>query len=185
LKGVSGEKWGKCKFIWDKQYKVERKDMFLQEGSSSSTLDSRGRFQLPTTILRDVPADCEGRFVINRSSEKCLTLYPINVWNAYKAKLNKLNSFDPEVRRAIRYFLGSASEVKLDSKNRLLIPQSLQEYACLEKDLQIGTMNTFIEIWNPKLYNEDLDNFSETKPETVKEIANMIFENGKFLDDIS
>jgi MraZ protein len=159
--------------------------MFLQEGTSSSTIDAKGRFRLPTAILQEIPAEVDGRFVINRSSEKCLTLYPINVWNVYKAKLNKLNSFDPEVRRAVRYFLGSASEVKLDSKNRLLIPQPLQEYACLEKELLISTMNTFIEIWNPKLYNEDLDNFSETKPEVVKEIANMIFEDGKFLEDIS
>ena len=159
--------------------------MFLQEGSSSSTMDSKGRFQLPTAILREIPADAEGRFVINRSSEKCLTLYPINVWNVYKAKLNQQNSFKPEVRRAMRYFMGSASEVKLDSKNRLLIPPSLQEYACLEKDLLIVTLNAFVEIWNPRLYNEEIDNFSETKPEIINEIADTIFEDGKFLDSIS
>ena len=148
-------------------------------------MDSKGRFQLPAAILREIPAETEGRFVINRSSEKCLTLYPINVWTRYKAKLNQLNSFDPEVRRAVRYFLGSAAEVRLDSKNRLLIPQPLQEYACLEKELLLCTMNAFVEVWNPRLYNEDLDNFSETKPETVKEIAKIIFEDGKFLEDIS
>jgi MraZ protein len=161
------------------------KEMFLQEGSSSSTMDGKGRFQMPTAILRDIPAEGEGRFVINRSSEKCLTLYPINVWNHYKAKLNKLNTFKPEMRRAVRYFMGSAVEIKLDTKNRLLIPQPLQEYACLEKELQIITLNTFIEIWNPKLYNEEINNFSETKPEIINELADIIFEDGKFLDELS
>ena len=159
--------------------------MFLQEGSTSSMMDSKGRFLLPTAILRTIPAEVEGRFVINRSSEKCLTLYPINIWNHYKAKLNQLNSFKPEVRRAVRYFMGSASEIKLDTKNRLLIPQPLQEYACLEKELLIITLNTFVEIWNPRLYNEEMDRFSDTQPEIISEIADTIFENGKFLDDIS
>ena len=159
--------------------------MFLQEGTTNSTMDGKGRFQLPTAILREIPAELEGRFVINRSSEKCLTLYPINVWNRYKEKLNRLNSFKPEVRRAVRYFMGSASEVKLDSKNRLLIPQPLQQYACLEKELLITTLNTFVEIWNPRLYNEDLNDFSETKPDIINEIADEIYENGKFLEDLS
>ena len=161
------------------------KQMFLQEGSSSSTIDSKGRFQLPASILREIPTELEGRFVINRSSEKCLTLYPINVWNSYKAQLSKVNTFKPEMRRAVRYFMGSATEIKLDSKNRLLIPQPLQEYACLEKELLITTLNTFIEIWNPRLYNEEMNVFSETKPEIIDQLADIIFEDGKFLDNIS
>ena len=159
--------------------------MILQEGTSSGTMDSKGRFQLPTAILREIPAENEGRFVVNRSSEKCLTLYPINVWNHYKAKMNRLNSFKPEVRRAIRYFMGSASEIRLDSKNRLLVPQPLQEYAHLEKELLITTLNTYIEIWNPELYNEEMDKFSETESGIINEIADIIFDDGKFLDEIS
>ena len=159
--------------------------MFLQEGTTNSTMDAKGRFLLPTAILREIPAEDEGRFVVNRSSEKCLTIYPIHVWNRYKAKMNKLNSFKPEVRRAIRYFMGSAKEVKLDSKNRLLIPQPLKEYALLEKELLISPMNTYIEVWNPKLYDEEMNRFSETEPEIINEIAEMIFEDGKFLEDLS
>ena len=159
--------------------------MFLQEGTSSGTMDSKGRFQLPTAILREIPADGDGRFVVNRSSEKCLTLYPINVWNKYKEKMNRLNSFKPEVRRAIRYFMGSATEIRLDSKNRLLIPQPLQDYAHLEKELLITTMNTYVEIWNPKLYDEEMNKFSEEGNEIINEIADIIFEDGKFLDNLS
>ena len=159
--------------------------MFLQEGSSNSTMDGNGRFQLPATILRKIPAGIEGRFVINRSSEKCLTLYPINIWNVYKERMSKLNSFNPQTRRAVRYFMGSATEIKLDSKNRLLIPQPLQAYAQLEKELLVVTMNTFIEVWNPKLYEEEMNNFAASQSDVVNEIANTIFEDGKFLDDIS
>jgi len=139
--------------------------MFLQEGTTDCSMDSKGRFQLPTAILREIPAEVEGRFVINRGSEKCLRLYQITDWNKYKEKMSKMNTFKTDVRKSIRYFMGSASEVRLDSKNRLLIPQVLQEYAQLEKNLLIMTMNNCIEIWNPKLYNEEMDNSSEIECE--------------------
>jgi MraZ protein len=157
--------------------------MILQEGTSAGTLDSKGRFQLPMAMLRDFPAENEGRFVINRSSDKCLTLYPIDVWNEYKAAMSHMNIFDPDDRRVVRYFLGSATEVRLDSKNRLLIPQPLQEYAQLEKELQIITMKHFIEIWNPKLYNEDIDESSEKRSEGIKKLSNIINGYGRFADN--
>jgi len=161
--------------------------MVLQEGTTNGTMDSKGRFQLPAAILREIPAEDEGRFVVNRSFEKCLTLYPIRYWTNYKAKLSQLNNYDPDMRRAIRYFTGSAAEVKLDSKNRLLIPQTLKEYACLEKDLLISPMDEYIEIWNPRLYDEDMDDFGKTGKETIKELAKNLkdLKNGKSADDIS
>jgi MraZ protein len=142
------------------------KGMFLQKSSAPSTIDSRGRFQMPAAILQAIPAEYEGHFVINRSPEKCLTLYPIRIWKAINDKMNKQNTLNTDTRRAVRYFTGAAVEVKLDAKNRLLIPPQLQDYAHLEKDLLISTMNRFIEIWNPKLYNKELDD-----PEIPKSAA--------------
>jgi MraZ protein len=159
--------------------------MILQEGTSACTLDSKGRFQLPTAILRGLPAENEGRFVVNRSSEKCLTLYPIDVWNDYKAAMNGMNIFDPDDRRVVRYFLGSAAEVRLDSKNRLLIPQPLQEYAKLEKELQIITMKHFVEIWNPKLYDDEINESEEKRSEGIKKLSNIINGYGRFANSVS
>ena len=154
--------------------------MFTSEGTYTSTLDRNGRFQLPSAILRNVDAANNGRFVINRSTEKCLTLYPINVWNVYKERLNRLNSFNPGYRQAIRYFMGSATEIKLDAKNRLLIPKPLSQYAVLDKELLIVGMTSFIEIWDPKQYEEELNKFSQENPEIITEIANHIFGDGDF-----
>ncbi len=159
--------------------------MFTSEGTYNSTLDSKGRFQLPTAILREVNDKLEGRFMINRSTEKCLTLYPIDVWNVYKERLNRLNSFKPSNRQAIRYFMGSATEVKLDAKNRLLIPKPLSQYACFEKELLVVGMTTFVEIWDPKLYEEELNRFSKENPEVINDIANQIFGDGDFYNQLS
>jgi len=167
------------------------KQTLLQEVSSNSTMDSKGRFQLPAVILRKIPAELEGRFVINRGTEKCLRLYPINNWEHYKTQLGKLNPHKTEMRRAIRYFMGTATELKLDGKNRLLIPQSLQEYAGLEKELLFIPMNEFVEVWNPKLWEEDLDSIRDTAEDTYadmifeKEPENYFEEDGKYCYNIS
>ncbi|MDR1878966.1 MAG: division/cell wall cluster transcriptional repressor MraZ [Bacteroidales bacterium] len=159
--------------------------MKLLAGAYDSTLDSKGRFQLPTVFLQEfIPTETEVRFVINRSSEKCLTLFPMNIWNVYVERLGKINTFDPKNRRAVRYFMGDATEVKLDSKNRLLIPKTLQEYASLEKDLRLVSLPTFIEIWNPELYKETFDKFVVNEEDTIREVANFVFNDGKFFEDI-
>jgi MraZ protein len=170
---------------WEHHAKTNTKIrfMFTSEGTYNSTLDSNGRFQLPTPILRET--NSISHFVINRSTEKCLTLYPLNVWTLYKERLTRLNSFKPANRQAIRYFMGSATEVKLDAKNRLLVPKPLCQYAELEKELLIVGMTAFIEIWNPKLYEEELNRFSSENQNTINEIADQIFENGEFFDQLS
>ena len=159
--------------------------MFTSEGTYNSTLDSKGRFQMPMAILHEVSQENEGRFMINRSTEKCLTIYPIKTWEVYKERLLQLNSFKPANRQAIRYFMGSATEVKLDAKNRLLIPKPLSHYACLDKELLIVGMSIFIEIWDPKLYEGEMNRFAIENTEIINDVANQIFGDGEIYEHLS
>ncbi|MDR1792674.1 MAG: hypothetical protein LBR36_04440 [Bacteroidales bacterium] len=154
-------------------------------GSYVSTKDDRGRFLLPTAIFREVNPASGGRYIVNRSTDKCVNLYPGNVWDVFKAKLDKINTFDPRKRALVRYFLGSATEIMLDSKNRLLIPQQLADYAQLEKELLIVSVAPVIEIWNPNLYNQAMEAVSATNVEDITQIANDIFDNGKIFEELS
>ncbi|MDR0368319.1 MAG: hypothetical protein LBH82_04160 [Bacteroidales bacterium] len=149
-----------------------------QDKKHNSTLDSNGRFLLPASVLREWSVNMEDGFVINRSSDKCLTLYPMKIWNKYKEELNKLNAFDPKVRRLIRFFTGGSTEVKPDAKGRLLIPQHLQEYAKLRKELYITKINFLVEIWNPELYEAENANFAEDYQDFISETSKQIFGDG-------
>ena len=148
------------------------------EKKHNSTLDSRGRFLLPASVLRDWNVKMEEGFVVNRSSDKCLTLYPMRIWKEYRAELDKLNALDPKVRQLIRYFTGGATDVMPDTKNRLLIPKHLQEYAKLDKELYIVKINFLVEIWNPDLYDECNSNFVENNEVFISEVSNKIFGDG-------
>ena len=159
--------------------------MFTVEGTFSSSIDSSGRFQFPSALLREVSQEAEGRFVMNRSTEKCVTLYPMNVWKVYRERLSKVNVFQPAMRQAYRYFMGSATEVSLDKKNRMLIPKPLAQYAELEKELLVVSTPAFIELWNPTLYEASLQQFAANETEAMNEIANQIFGGGDFYDSLS
>ena len=148
------------------------------EKKHNSTMDSHGRFLMPTSVLREWNVKMEEGFVVNRSSAKCLTLYPMGIWKEYKEGLNKLNPFDPKVRDLIRYFTGGATEINPDSKNRFLIPMHLQEHAKLDKELYVVKISFLVEIWNPTLYEECNNSFVENNREFISEISNKIFGDG-------
>jgi MraZ protein len=148
------------------------------EKKHNSTMDGNGRFLLPASILREWPVKMEDGFVVNRSSDKCLTLYAMDTWEKYQESLSKLNAFDPKVRQMIRFFTGGATEMKPDSKNRLLIPKHLQEYAKLGKELYVVKINFLVEIWNPDLYEEGINSFVENNKEFISEISNQIYGDG-------
>ncbi len=151
----------------------------VPEKKHNSTMDSNGRFLLPASILREWPAKMEEGFVISRStSGKCLTLYPMKIWNTYKEKLNKLNPFDQKNRAYIRAFTGGATEIKSDAKGRLLIPQHLQEYAQLGKELYVVQFSFLVEIWNPSLYDNCNVDFIANNQEFISEKSNEIYGDG-------
>jgi MraZ protein len=102
----------------------------------------------------------------------------MDTWKIYQAKLKELNAFDPKNRQMIRYFTGGATEIKPDSKNRLLVPKHLQEHAKLEKELYVVKINFLVEIWNPDLYEEGINTFVENNKEFISEISNKIYGDG-------
>ena len=145
-------------------------------------MDGHGRFLMPTSILREWNVKTEEGFVVNRSTAKCLTLYPMKIWKEYRARLDSLNPFDPKVRDLIRYFTGGATEIFPDSKNRFLIPMPLQEHAKLDKELYVVKISFLVEIWNPTLYEECNNTFVENNTEFISEISNKIFGDGTAFD---
>lgn len=147
--------------------------MFITEGTFSSSMDSGGRFQLPAA-LREVSATVEGRFVMNMGMEQCITLYPMDEWLVYRQQLGSLNVFRPDQRALVRYFLSSATEVRVDAKNRLLVPKHLAQYAALDKEVLLVGMLHFLEIWNPDQYRQNMLQIPAKESAAVYELAEKI-----------
>ncbi len=130
-------------------------------GEYEVKLDSKGRFRLPTQLIRQLGGSDNHQFVVNRGFEKHLTLYPKPVWDELTAKLDKMSLFNTKQRRFVRYFYRGANETNLDSSDRILLPKGLQEYAGIEKDLVLFAYKDRIEIWAKAEYGEMIDDEPE------------------------
>ena len=58
--------------------------MFL--GEYSHTVDSKGRVFIPAKYRDELGS----KFVITKGTDKCLSVYPMEYWNAYVAKIEAL-----------------------------------------------------------------------------------------------
>jgi MraZ protein len=129
--------------------------MFI--GSFKYSIDTKGRVSIPAKLRKFVDPRSNDAFVMTRGTSKCIDVYPMNFWEELvQSKLNQLNSFEPQEAMFLRMFLQQASEDKLDSQSRLLIPKNLVEYAEISKEVLILGAIKKIEIWNPHNYEEYL-----------------------------
>ena len=145
-------------------------------GEFEATLDPKGRFLLPAGFKKQLPEGGTEHFVINRGLEKCLSLYPMKSWKPIFAEISDLNDFDPKVRQFRRYFLNGATQVELDSANRILLPKNLMEHAGLEKDIVLVSAINKIEIWDKNKYQEFFETFS---PEAFSKLAREVMVSDK------
>ncbi|MEK7199875.1 MAG: division/cell wall cluster transcriptional repressor MraZ [Bacteroidota bacterium] len=136
-------------------------------GEYEATVDAKGRFLLPGGLKKQLP-EGEGRFILSRGFEKCLTLYPMKSWELIINRISQLNDFDPKVRQFRRQFLGGATEVELDAASRMLLPQMLKEFAGLGRDIVLAAALDRFEIWDAGKYKQLFEDFS---PEAFSSLA--------------
>jgi MraZ protein len=139
-------------------------------GEYECRLDRKGRFALPAGLKKQIPEEAQGQFVINRGIERCLVLYPANEWNKITAEIEKLNEYDRDNRRFMRYFFRGATALTLDNSDRLLIPQQLQKHAGIERDLILFAYTNKVELWDQATYEQ----LMEDEPEVFALLAERI-----------
>jgi MraZ protein len=136
-------------------------------GQFTYSIDIKGRISIPAKLRKQMSPEANDSFVMTRGVSSCIDIYPLNEWNQIEEKLLKLNQFQPDDVRFIRMFTQYAIEDTMDSQSRILIPQNLIDYAKIEKEVLILGVLKKIEVWNPKIYEDYLDQ----SPESFEQIA--------------
>lgn len=137
--------------------------MFMNE--YSHTIDAKGRMILPARFREELG----NHFVLAPGLDTCLSIYPMERWNALLSKLQQLPFTDGRVRKLKRFLIGKGMEMECDKQGRILIPAHLRELAVLKKDAVIVGTGATIEIWNPELLRTD-----ENGEESIAELANSL-----------
>lgn len=125
---------------------------------------------MPSALLRQLGAEQE-EFVINRGFEKHLILYPKKVWDLKVEEFERLNLYDSQHRQVVRYFYRGASEIRIDSASRILLPKSLMDYAGIQADVMVFAYQQLIELWSKDRYEQMISQ----EPEDFSSIAHQVF----------
>ncbi|MEO3789987.1 division/cell wall cluster transcriptional repressor MraZ [Nonomuraea sp. B10E15] len=120
--------------------------MFL--GTHQPRLDDKGRLFLPAKYREEL---AEG-LVITKGQERCLYVFPVEEFQRITEALSTAPVTAKAVRDYSRVFFASASDEKPDKQGRITIPQSLRQYAGLERDCVVIGANTRLEIWDAQAW---------------------------------
>ncbi|MGD0709797.1 MAG: division/cell wall cluster transcriptional repressor MraZ [Bacteroidales bacterium] len=153
-------------------------------GEYECKIDAKGRFMLPAGLKKQLPPEAQDKFVVNRGFENCLVLYPQNVWKVISDEVNQLNLYNKKNRDFVRYFYRGASELMLDSVNRLLLPKQLTEYAGIDKEIVLFAFSNRVEIWSKAAYTR----LQTNEPEDFSTLAEEVMakkDKGEKKDDVS
>ncbi len=123
-------------------------------GSSTHTLDPKGRIIVPTRF-RDVIRAGGGEAVMITRMDQCLYGYALDEWGKIEDRIMALAEKSDHMRRFRRIFIGGAFECACDKQGRVLIPPILREYAGFEKDIVLVGVLDHFEIWSREKWDEE------------------------------
>ena len=141
-------------------------------GEYECKVDAKGRLRIPSFLVRQLGSD-NLTFTINRGFEKHLILYPKTVWDKKAAEIDQLSMYQSTQRKVLRFFYRGASNLVVDSSDRILIPKSLMKYAGLGSNVVLFALQEQIEVWS----KEEYEKMIAQEPEDFSQIADEIFNN--------
>jgi MraZ protein len=114
------------------------------KGTYVHRLDAKGRLAIPSKLRAQLP---EGG-TLTVSAERCLTLYPAELWRETEHALSGLDALNPDARDTKRRIFGSAEDVNFDSQGRVAIAAHLRDHAGLGREAVVLGVGNVIEVWD-------------------------------------
>ncbi len=138
-------------------------------GGPVLTLDGKGRLGVPTRWREVLMATVQGQMVVAKNPDGCLSLYPLPVWENFE---NSVLSLATENDAWRRFFIGSATEVELDSAARVLIPPELRAWAGLERDVKFMGVGSYFELWDSARHDaREAEALALGRPEALRNLV--------------
>jgi MraZ protein len=121
-------------------------------------MDAKGRLAMPARQREPLLSECGGQVVVTIDTQSaCLAIYPLPEWERIEREIQNLPALKPAVKRFQRLMLGYATDLELDGNGRMLLPQSLREYASLDKKVVLVGQGNKLELWSENLWLAERD----------------------------
>ncbi len=138
-------------------------------GTYYNSVDDKGRTVLPVRLRDQIRDQHETPLVLTLGLDKCLYLYPQDVWKKIEEKLSSLDSLSSEVRLLQRTLLRATDEIQIDTQGRIMISPVLRKEAGISKSVVIMGMLQHIEIWDKEQY----ENYHAQTSQSAQSLENL------------
>jgi len=147
--------------------------MSLLTGEYRNTLDEKGRILFPSKLRSEIKTDT---LIVTQALDHCLWLFTPEEWENLSSKImGSASPFNPKNRLVLRRLIAPAQEIEFDKSGRLSVPQSLREYASLEKDCILLGINKYIELWDAPTYKMYLEQSESSYREAAEDLGSINF----------
>ena len=124
--------------------------MELKTGSVESTLDDKGRVNIPKRFREHF----QGELVITCGFEKCALIMTPASWEHYEKALRNSQVLVHEERQILEdKYLNQAQVVELDKAGRIAIPPTIRKYANLSSDCMVIRSENRLSIWDSAVWD--------------------------------
>ncbi|PKY88620.1 cell division/cell wall cluster transcriptional repressor MraZ [Falseniella ignava] len=117
-------------------------------GEYQHNIDAKGRLIMPAKFRQDLGYS----FIVTRGLDGCLFGYPLENWAKVEEKLEQLPLSKKDARKFTRFFYSAATEVEVDKQGRINLPQTLIDFAKIDKSCRVIGVSDRIEIWSSEVW---------------------------------
>ena len=127
--------------------------MELNKGSAESTLDDKGRVNIPVRFREFF----QGELIITWGLERCAWIMTPPVWERFEKALRNSEMLTQEERLILEdKHLNQAQVVELDKAGRIAVPATIRKYAGLTRDCMVIRVENRLSIWDSSVFADYL-----------------------------
>ena len=137
-------------------------------GEFDYKIDDKGRVPLPPKFRNYL----KDGVVLTPGAEKCITVYTVPEWRKLSTSLTNSPLSRSKMRKLSRALFATAFSTKIDNQGRVALPAPLREHAEIVDEVVVAGSNTYLEIWNKVLWEEEKEISQEQAWQIIESLEN-------------
>jgi len=137
-------------------------------GEFDYKIDEKGRVPLPPKFRNAL----KDGVVLTPGVEKCITVYTVPEWRKLSTSLTNSPISRSKMRKLSRALFATAFSTKIDNQGRVALPAPLREHAEIVDEVVVAGSNTYLEIWNKILWEEEKELSQEQAWQIIESLEN-------------
>jgi MraZ protein len=120
-------------------------------GEFDYKIDEKGRLPIPPKFRNAL----KDGIVLMPGAENCISIYTVVAFKKLSDTLTNSPLSRSKTRKLTRALFSTAFSTRIDPQGRVAIPAPLRAHAQITDDVIVAGANTYLEIWNKALWEEE------------------------------